>query len=95
MKKEARQRLVSEIMKRCLINKENSFKISEYETSWEGTEEIHRLSEEKLKKKSRKIIEKNLKELSEAQELLYASDKYSMLLSGTGAMKISVTWKNT
>ncbi|NOX85521.1 MAG: polyphosphate kinase 2 family protein [Chlorobi bacterium] len=67
-------------MKRCRVDKENSFKIVEHETSWEGTEEIHRLSEEKLKKKARKIIEKNLKELSEAQELLYASNKYSLLL---------------
>ena len=80
MKKEARQKLVSEIMQRCRVDKENSFKIAEYETSWEGTEEIHQLSEEKLKKKARKIINKNLKELSEAQELLYATNKYSLLL---------------
>ena len=80
MKKEARQRLVSEIKKRCRFDQKNSFKISEHETSWEGTEEIHKLSEGKLKKKARKIIEKNLKELSDAQELLYAANKYSLLL---------------
>lgn len=80
MKEEAKQRLVSEIMKRCRIDVENNFKISEHETSWEGIEEIKKLNEKKLDKKARKIVKKNLKELSEAQELLYASDKYSLLL---------------
>jgi len=80
MKKEASQKLVSEIMQRCRVDKENSFKITEHETSWEGIEEIRRLSEDKLKKKARKIIDKNLKELSEAQELLYATNRYSLLL---------------
>ncbi len=80
MKTEVRQRLVDEIIKRCRIDRENSFKISEHETSWKGIEEFQKLNEEKLKKKARKFVEKNLKELSEAQELLYASNKYSLLL---------------
>lgn len=80
MKKEARQQLVNEIMNRCWINKGNSFKMIDHDTSWRGTEEIQELGEKKLKKKAKKILRRNLNELSEAQELLYATNKYSLLL---------------
>ena len=80
MKKEARKQLVNEIMNRCWINKGNSFKMIDHDTSWTGTEEIQELGEKKLKKKAKKILRGNLNELSEAQELLYATNKYSLLL---------------
>jgi len=80
MKKEARQQLVNEILNRCLINKENSFKMTDHDTSWMGTEEIQELGEKKLKKKAKKILKENLNELSEAQELFYATSKHSLLL---------------
>jgi PPK2 family polyphosphate:nucleotide phosphotransferase len=47
---------------------------------WEASAEIQQLSEKKLKKTAKKIINENLEELSEAQELLYATGKFSMLL---------------
>jgi hypothetical protein len=56
MKKEARQQLVNEILNRCQINKENSFKMTNHDTSWMGTEEIQELGEKKLKKKAKKIL---------------------------------------
>ena len=71
---------IKEIRERCKVDKENSFKINEYDTAWAGTDEIKEFGEKKLKKRSRKILRRNLKELSEAQELLYATGKYSMLL---------------
>jgi len=80
MKKEARQQLINEIMDKCRIEKENSFILANHDTDWLGTEGIKQLSEDKLKKKAKKILNKNLEELSEAQELLYATNKYSMLL---------------
>lgn len=80
MKKEERKQLVNEIMNRCRIDKKNNFVLSDHDTAWAGTEDIHMLSEKKLKKKAKKIIKENLEELSEAQELLYATGKKSMLL---------------
>ena len=80
MKKKIRQQLADEIMQRCRVDRPKSFKISEHKTSWDELEEFQKLNEEKLKKKERKLVEKNLKELSEAQELLYASSRYSLLL---------------
>jgi len=80
MKKETKKRLVNEIMKHCRIDKENSFNISEHDTSWEDHEEIKKLSDKRLRKIAKKHLKKNIKELREAQDLLYASGKYSLLL---------------
>jgi len=80
MKKEARKQLANEIMNRCRVDKKNTFILSEHDTSWAGTKDIKKLGENKLKKKAKKILKENLKELSEAQELLYATGKKSLLL---------------
>jgi len=80
MKKEARDQLIQEIIERCRIAKKNSFKLSDYDTSWAGADEIKKLGEEKLRKKTKKILKQNLEALSEEQEALYATNKYSLLL---------------
>lgn len=80
MKKEARDFLMKEIIERCKVIKKNAFKLSDYETTWTGMEELKELGAEKLRKRAKKILKQNLNELSEAQESLYASNKYSLLI---------------
>jgi len=80
MKKEVRKQFVNEVMNRCKVDKQNVFSLSDHDTAWSGTQDIQKLGEKKLKKKAKKILKDNLKELSEAQELLYATGKKSMLL---------------
>ena len=80
MDKKVKQKLVNDIMDRCKVEKENSFTLADYDTSWAGVEEIKHLGEKKLKNQTKKIIKDNLKELSDLQELLYASNKRSLLL---------------
>jgi len=80
MKKEARKQFVNEVMNRCKVDKQNVFTLSDHDTAWSGTQDIQKLGEKKLKKKAKKILKDNLKELSEAQELLYATGKKSILL---------------
>lgn len=80
MKKESRKQLVNEIMTRCRIDKKNNFVLVDHDTAWVGNEDLQKLGEKKLKKKAKRILKENLEELSEAQELLYASGKHSMLL---------------
>ncbi len=80
MKKDAKNQLIKEIMDRCMVNEENSFKLTDYNTKWTESEKIEKYGEKKLKKKTRKILKENLEELSESQELLYATNKYSLLL---------------
>jgi PPK2 family polyphosphate:nucleotide phosphotransferase len=80
MKKEEQKDLVNEILNRCRVDKEKSFKLTEHRTDWTGSGDLIKLGGDKLKKKAKKILNDNLEELSEAQELLYATGKYSMLL---------------
>jgi len=75
-----RVQLIKEIRNRCRVDKKNNFKISDYDTNWTGTDEIKMIGEKKLKDRTRKILRRNLKELNEAQELLYATEEYSVLL---------------
>jgi PPK2 family polyphosphate:nucleotide phosphotransferase len=80
MKKEARKKLMQDIYDRCRVTGEDKFSLADYDTAWAGPEEIKELGEEKLKKRAKKILKKNLEALSDAQEILYASNKYSLLL---------------
>ncbi len=80
MKNEVREKLIREIYNRCKVSVVQDFKLLNYDTAWAGPEEIKQLGEEKLKKRAKKILKKNLNALSEAQEILYASNKYAMLL---------------
>jgi len=80
MKKKAAKQLVKEILDRCKIDEKNNFKLDKYNTKWIEADEIEDYGEKKLKKKTKQILEDNLEELSEAQELLYATNKYSLLL---------------
>ena len=72
--------LIDSINKKCRINEGGSFKINDYDTNWSDNEELAGLSDKKLKKRARKVLKNNLKQLTEAQELLYASNKKSLLL---------------
>ena len=80
MKQDARDKLMQDIFDRCRVTGKDKFSLADYDTAWAGPEEIKQLGEEKLKKQAKKILKKNLEALSDAQEVLYASNKYSLLL---------------
>jgi PPK2 family polyphosphate:nucleotide phosphotransferase len=80
MKKDGREKLMQDIYDRCRVTGKDKFRLTDYDTAWAGPEEIKQLGEEKLKKQAKKILKKNLEALSEAQEVLYASNKYALLL---------------
>src|SRR5262245_29954984 len=48
--------------------------------AWKGGAGYEQLSEKKLKSAAKEIIHKGVKELSDAQELLWASDTYALLV---------------
>ena len=47
---------------------------------WRGGDEYEQLSDKKLKGAAKEIIQKGVKDLSDAQELLWASDTYALLV---------------
>lgn len=78
--KTERSQLIDQINSKCVIYKRNSFKLEDHDTNWSDNKDLQGFSEKKLKKKARKILADNLNQLSDAQELLYASNKRSLLL---------------
>lgn len=54
--------------------------LKEYRTDWTDSEEAVELGKDVIKQRALEILDKNREELAEAQELLYASDTYSVLL---------------
>ena len=78
--KTERSQLIDQINSKCVIDKRNSFKLEDHDTDWSNNKDLQGFSDKKLKKKARKILADNLNQLSDAQELLYASNKRSLLL---------------
>jgi PPK2 family polyphosphate:nucleotide phosphotransferase len=54
--------------------------LAKRDPAWRGGDEYEQLSEKKLKTAAKEIIQKGVKDLSGAQELLWASDTYALLV---------------
>jgi PPK2 family polyphosphate:nucleotide phosphotransferase len=55
-------------------------RLKDYDTSWAFVPELEKFSKKEVTERSRDVLSRNLEELSEAQELLYANDIYSVLI---------------
>ncbi len=78
--KEERLRIKNQILQKCQITSKEYFKLADHSANWEEYEALDALSDKKIKKKAKKQVKKNLLALSKAQELLYASNQYALLL---------------
>ena len=68
------------ILEQFRVKPGEKFRLKDHKTGWAGTPEMQNLTKAELKSKSREYIAKNIAELAVAQELLWASDTYSMLV---------------
>ena len=81
LSKKERLKLRKEVLEKCLIESHESFVLKNHDTKWAGPKKIQKhWSEKEIRKAAKKQLKKNLDYLSEAQELLYASNKHSLLL---------------
>jgi PPK2 family polyphosphate:nucleotide phosphotransferase len=55
-------------------------RLKDHDTGWAQTEELKELGKDAAKERSKEILDKNLEKLAEAQELLYADDRYALLI---------------
>jgi PPK2 family polyphosphate:nucleotide phosphotransferase len=55
-------------------------RLKDHDTGWAQTEELKELGKDVVKDRAKEILDKNLEDLAEAQELLYADDRYSILV---------------
>ena len=68
------------IRKRLLVEPGTSADLGGRDTAWAGGKELEELSAKKLKAAAKEILAQGIKELSDAQELLWASDTYALLV---------------
>ncbi len=54
--------------------------LSDYHTGWAQTDEFKEIGKDNLKKRASDILEQNLGDLTLMQQLLYADDRYSLLI---------------
>jgi hypothetical protein len=55
-------------------------RLKDHDTGWAQTKELKELGKDVVKDRAREILDKNLEDLAEAQKLLYADDRYALLI---------------
>ena len=61
------------------VKPHSKVRLHDWDTAWAGTKELRHLRGDKLKEEAHEILQRNLKRLSDAQDLLWASDQYALL----------------
>lgn len=72
--------LTKSILKRLRVPAGQEIQLADYETSGTALPDLDGLDEELLKERAEEALDRNRKELQEAQELLWANDVWSVLL---------------
>jgi len=54
--------------------------LKDYETGWAQTKDFEEFGKDKIKERANFILEQNLADLAQMQQLLYADDRYSLLI---------------
>jgi PPK2 family polyphosphate:nucleotide phosphotransferase len=78
--KDFEQSQSAESMKAFQAPTDGSFDIDRWSTRWEGPTSLRNLSEDELKSKAKKYLKANREHLKNAQELLWASNRRSVLI---------------
>src|SRR5215813_1949964 len=55
-------------------------RLKDHDTGWAQTKELKELGKDVVKDRAKEILDKNLTDLAEAQELLYADDRHAVLI---------------
>lgn len=57
-----------------------AIRLKDYHPGWAQTEEMEELGKEAMKERTQEILQQNLADLAQAQDLLYADDRYALLI---------------
>ena len=74
------KRLRREIYENLIVRPGEKVKLKDRDTGWAPHEELKKMEKEEVRERADAVLEKNLAELRVAQELLWASDTYSLLI---------------
>lgn len=70
----------SDILKLFRLSPGEKVRLKDYDTGWAQTEEMKELGKDVIRERAQHILDESLAELTEAQELLYADNRYSVLI---------------
>jgi PPK2 family polyphosphate:nucleotide phosphotransferase len=70
----------AEIIDRFRVRPGKKLKLKDHDPGWAQTKELKELGKEAVKERANAVLEESLKELADAQELLYADDRYAVLI---------------
>ncbi|MGR8935789.1 MAG: polyphosphate kinase 2 family protein [Gammaproteobacteria bacterium] len=69
-----------EIIELFKVKPDKKIHLKDYATGWAQTEELKALGKKMVKERANEILQKSIEELEECQELLYADDRFSLLI---------------
>jgi len=69
-----------DIIERFQVPAGKAVHLKDYNPGWAQTEEMEQLGKDALKERARATLDQNLADLARAQDLLYADDRYSVLI---------------
>ena len=72
--------LGKEVIEALRVPPGKQIRLKDYDTGWAQTKELKEFGKGAVKERAKEILEKNLEELATAQDLLYADDRYAVLM---------------
>src|SRR3974390_2396297 len=69
-----------DILDRFRLQPGKKVRLKDHDTGWAQTKELKELGKNAVKERAEEILAKNLEELAQAQELLYADNRYALLI---------------
>jgi PPK2 family polyphosphate:nucleotide phosphotransferase len=72
--------IAKEIIDRCRVKPGKKFRLKDYDPGWAQTKEMKELGKDAVKERAKQVLEETATELADAQELLYADNRYSVLV---------------
>jgi PPK2 family polyphosphate:nucleotide phosphotransferase len=72
--------LEDEVIDLFRVSPGKKVKLKKYDTAWAGTEDLRDLSIDELKERAHEILERSRADLEKAQTLLYADNRYALLI---------------
>ena len=62
------------------VDPEKKIRLKDFDTGWAQNDEFQEFGKDKLKERATEVLEQNRADLDQVQQLLYADDRYSLLI---------------
>jgi len=72
--------LKKDILEALRVEPGSTLRLKDRDTGWAQTQELKELGKDDIKARARELLDRNLAELADAQDLLYADDRYALLV---------------